>query len=81
MAWIETIDPRDAEGALKAEYDAAVARAGKVYQILRIQSLNPATLHHSMALYKAAMHGASGLSRVEREMLATVVSRANDCFY
>ena len=81
MAWIKTINPEAAEGPLREEYDAAVKRAGKVYQILQIQSINPGTLHHGLALYVAAMHGASGLSRLEREFLATVVSRANHCFY
>ena len=81
MAWIKTIGPKDATGALGAEYDAAIKRAGKVYQILQVQSLNATTLHHGIALYRASMHGASGLSRVEREMLATIVSRTNGCFY
>ena len=27
------------------------------------------------------MRGPSGLSRVEREMIAVVVSKANDCYY
>jgi uncharacterized peroxidase-related enzyme len=81
MAYIKTIEPDEAQGPLKDEYEAAIARAGRVYQVLRIQSLNPETLHRSIALYLAAMRGPSGLSRDEREMLATVVSRANDCFY
>jgi alkylhydroperoxidase family enzyme len=81
MAYIKTIDPRDAEGPLKDEYDAAVRRAGRVYQILQVQSLNHETLHRSLGLYLASMHGPSGLTRTEREMLAVVVSRANDCFY
>lgn len=81
MAWIKKIEPEAAEGALKQEYDAAVERAGRVYQILQVQSLNPRTLHASIGFYSAAMHGPSGLTRVEREFLATVVSRANDCFY
>jgi len=81
MAYIETIDPDDAEGPLKEEYEAAIARAGRVYQILRVQSLNPGTLHRSLGLYLATMQGPSGLARAEREMLAVVVSRANDCFY
>jgi alkylhydroperoxidase family enzyme len=34
-----------------------------------------------MALYKAIMFGPSKLSRVERELLAVVVSRANSCHY
>ena len=81
MAWIETISPGDATGELKEEYDAAQARAGYVAHILRVQSLNPAALKASMELYKATMFGASGLTRAEREMLATVVSQINECFY
>ena len=81
MAWIKTIAPQNAEGLLKDEYDTAIRRAGRVYRILQVQSLNPETLHRSLELYKAAMHGPSGLSRTERELLATVVSRANECFY
>ena len=34
-----------------------------------------------MKFYGAVMFGASPLSRVQREMLAVVTSRANDCFY
>lgn len=81
MAWIKTIAPGDSEGDLRTEYEAALGRAGRVFQILQVQSLNPATLHHSIALYRAIMHAPSGVSRLEREFLATVVSRANDCFY
>jgi len=58
-----------------------VGRAGKVFNILKAQSLNPSALRASMDLYLAVMHGPAGLSRVEREMLATVVSWANHCFY
>jgi alkylhydroperoxidase family enzyme len=46
-----------------------------------VQSLNPATLTASMQMYRTTMFGPSGLSRAEREMLATVVSWANRCFY
>lgn len=81
MAYIQVIEPEAAEGALQAEYASAMERAGKVFNILKIQSLNAATLHASMALYGATMHAPSGLSRGEREMLATVVSQINDCFY
>lgn len=81
MAWIKTIAQEEASGALKNEYSKAVRRAGKVFNILKIQSLNPGTLHDSMNLYLTAMHGPSGLSRAERELLAVVVSCANHCFY
>jgi uncharacterized peroxidase-related enzyme len=81
MAWIKTISPEEAHGELKREYDAAHERAGYIAHILRVQSLNHETLQASMALYKATMFGKSGLSRAEREMLATVVSQINECFY
>ena len=81
MAHIRQIPPAEATGLLKRIYDEAIARAGKVFGILRIQSLNPGALEASMGMYKALMFGPSPLSRSRREMLATVVSRANDCFY
>ena len=81
MAWIEVIEPERAEGALKEEYEHGVQRAGKVYNILKIQSLNPRILHSSMQAYLAIMHSPSELTRAEREMLATVVSRVNHCVY
>lgn len=81
MAWIKMIEPEEATAELKTEYDAGVRRGGKVFNILKVQSLNPGTLRASMQLYLATMHGPSGLSRAEREMLATVVSWANHCFY
>ncbi len=81
MAWITTVLPDEATGDLKREYEGAQGRAGYIAHILRVQSLNHATLQASMALYQATMFGASGLTRIEREMLATVVSQVNDCFY
>ncbi len=81
MPWIKVVEPEDATGDLKREYDDATQRAGKVFNILKVQSLNPGALRASMQLYRATMFGPSGLSRAEREMLATVVSWANHCFY
>ncbi len=81
MAFIETIPPDRADGELARSYAAAVQRAGRVYKIVQLQSLNPAALGASMQLYRTLMHGPSPLSRVEREAMAVVVSRANDCFY
>ncbi len=81
MAWIKMVEPEQATGELKREYDQAVRRAGRVFNILKVQSLNPCALRASMEMYLATMYGPSGLSRAEREMLATVVSWANHCFY
>ena len=81
MAWIRTIEPEAATGALRREYDKAVERAGRVFNIVGIMGLNPEHLRRSMDLYLSLMHGPSGLSRARREMLAVVVSVANDCHY
>ena len=78
---VRLIDVDKATGALRKEYDAAVARAGKVFNIVKAMSLRPSVLTRSMDLYLGIMHGSSGLSRQERELLAVVVSRTNDCHY
>jgi uncharacterized peroxidase-related enzyme len=81
MPHLRLIDVREATGDLKREYDAAMARAGKVFNIVKAMCLRPAVLRRSMDLYKEIMFGRSELSRAERELLAVVVSRANDCHY
>jgi uncharacterized peroxidase-related enzyme len=78
---LRLIEEGEATGALKAEYDAAIARAGKVFNIVKAMSLNVDTLRASMNLYGAVMFGRSELSRAERELLAVVVSCTNDCHY
>ena len=81
MPWIRTVAPGEAVGRLQDLYAAAVARAGKVFGIVRVMSPNPPVLEASMGLYRAAMYGPSPLSRRVREMLAVVVSRTNRCLY
>lgn len=82
MAWIHTTAPEAATGLLKRLYDTAIRRAGKVWNVIRLQSLRPETLQASTGLYLEVMHGAkSPLSRAQREMIATAVSRANGCHY
>ena len=81
MAYIRLVDVAAATGRLKRAYDAAVARAGRVWNIVRTMSPNPPVLDASMGVYLAVMHGESPLTRVQRELLAVVVSRTNGCFY
>jgi uncharacterized peroxidase-related enzyme len=82
MAWIRTIAPPEATGLLKRLYDQAVARAGKVFNVLRLQSLRPEVLRAGVELYKEIMISPrSPLSRAQREMIATAVSHANGCHY
>jgi uncharacterized peroxidase-related enzyme len=81
MAHLRLIEEGEATGELKREYEAAIERAGKVFNIVKAMSLRPGVLERSMALYREIMFGPSGLTRAERELLAVVVSRANDCHY
>ena len=82
MTWIKTIAPEQATGLLKQLYDAAVRRAGRVYNVIRLQSLRPKVLRASTQLYMELMHSPEGgLTRAQREMIATVVSRTNGCHY
>ena len=82
MSFIRTIAPEQATGLLRRLYDEAVARSGKVFGVLRIQSLRPEVLERSVALYEELMLSPRGrLSRAQREAIATAVSRVNACAY
>lgn len=81
MPWIKQISIEEATGLLKSQFEAALKRAGRVWHIVHIMSLNPRLMRDSMALYSTAMMGPSPLSRIQREMLATVVSFENNCYY
>lgn len=82
MAWIRTVPPEQAGGLLRQLYRAAVKRAGRVFNILSIQSLRPKVLRESTQLYLEIMRSPdSALTRRQREMVATVVSSLNGCHY
>lgn len=81
MSWIEEIDAGDAGSELRDIYANLVKQRGKVSNILKVHSLNPAALGNHLDLYMTLMFGRSGLSRLEREAIAIVVSANNDCAY
>jgi alkylhydroperoxidase family enzyme len=81
LPYIRLIEEGEAEGLLKEDYDAAIERAGKVFNIVKAMSLRPGVLRASMALYQEIMFGDSGLSRQECELLATVASAEQSCHY
>lgn len=81
MAWIEMIEATKAQGVLKTYYKKYGDPFTGVDNILRIHSLNPDSLKHHYDLYKHLMVGKSGLSRMQREMIAVVVSKRNGCHY
>jgi alkylhydroperoxidase family enzyme len=81
MPWIKQISVAEATGLLKAQFDAALQRAGRVWHIVHVMSLNPRVLRDSIGFYSSVMMGESPLSRAQREMLAVVVSFENHCYY
>jgi len=81
MAHIEVIQYEDAEGELKDIYDHLITTRGKLAEVHKVQSLNPKTILRHMDLYMEIMYGKSPLKRVNREIIATVVSKANQCAY
>ncbi len=81
MPWIKQIPINEATGLLKEEFDKALKRAGRVWHIVHIMSLNARVMRDSIGFYAAIMMGESPLSRAQREMLATVVSAENGCLY
>lgn len=81
MPWIKQIPIEEATGLLKKQFSEAMERAGRVWHIVHIMSLNPRALRDSIRFYSTIMMKDSPLSRVQREMLATVVSAELDCHY
>lgn len=75
------IDETEAEGNLQEMYAKLVEPWGGVDNILKIHSLNPASLQAHFDFYKVVMRGNRDLSRVKREMIAVVVSTLNRCEY
>ena len=81
MSWIEQVEVSEADGKLAEMYDALIEQRGKVSNILKVHSLNAEAMGNHLDLYMTLMFGKSGLSRLEREAIAVVVSANNDCAY
>lgn len=86
LAWIHVIPELSADGELKVVYDELYAHypdkpRGQLDNILQVHSLDPKGLRAHLALYRSAMEGTPTLPKVEREMIALVVSGINGCHY
>lgn len=81
MSYIEVIGPREAGPELKGIYEELISTRGKLAEVHKIQSLNPETIIWHMELYRGLMFGKSPLKRYQKEMIAVVVSAANNCDY
>lgn len=81
MAYIRQIAADTARGPLQRVYAAAMERVGGIANIIRIMSLDGYVCQASMQMYTSLMKRDNALEPATREMLATVVSHANDCYY
>lgn len=96
MTWIRVIPPAEAGPELRACYEAvyalyppeygadvpAVRRAdGTADSIVASHSLIPQALRHALSAYAMLLAPDLPLSRRQHEMIATVVSALNRCFY
>ncbi|MEM6673074.1 MAG: hypothetical protein AAF726_09530 [Planctomycetota bacterium] len=81
-AWIETIPEDEWTGELAGlRAPSSDPESGEVDHIMLVHSLHPRGLAAHLAVYQAAMAGTPGLRKVDRELVAFVVSRINDCHY
>ena len=82
MAWIETVPDDQWTGELADHHEAVVdPEHGRVDNIMAIHSINPRGLNAHYELYTSAMRGTPSLRKVERELIALVVSLENECHY
>ena len=81
MPFIRQLTNEEATGETRRMFDEAVERAGRVFNVVRIQGLDPGAMDASMGLYKEIMMGRGPLRRATREMLAVVVSKTLGCVY
>lgn len=76
---LKTVDPLPPE--TQRYFDICVEKLGFVPNVLQAYAFDIEKLNGFTALYNDLMLGASGLSKLEREMIAVVVSSINHCFY
>jgi uncharacterized peroxidase-related enzyme len=74
--------PRTLDEDLQHYFEVCRERLGLVPNVLRALSLRPARLRNFISTYNEIMLGEdSRLSKLEREMIAVVVSSVNRCYY
>lgn len=67
--------------AMQEAFDKCVAKLGFIPHVLQAYAHDMAKLEAFSALYNDLMLAPSGLSKLEREMIAVAVSAENRCFY
>lgn len=81
MPHVHILGYEETTGLARREYDAAIRRAGRIWNIVSVQSQLPEVMRDSMRIYLSIMYGPSPLTRAQREMMAVVTSQVNECHY
>ena len=90
MTWIRTIRMEDADENLRRMMEAQRAMYPKEYaspvspggdSVVASHTLMPDALFHIFSAFGAMMSAELPLSRAQHEMIATMVSVVNRCFY
>ncbi len=82
MAWIKQVDDKHWDGELtRLRPQVTDPQSGEVDNIMAVHSLDAGSLRAHLALYIQAMRGTDSLPKAEREMIAIVVSKSNQCKY
>ena len=82
MPWIDA--PHESEWPEEMDElrrEAADPGNGRVDWIIRVHALDAGSMRSHFDLYRQAMKGTATLRKVEREMLAVVISQINECHY
>jgi uncharacterized peroxidase-related enzyme len=81
MPWVQTVAEDAASSDLREIYERVRARAGFIPNIAKVQSMRPKTITHGFDLYCRIMDDPTGISKRERVLIATIVSKVNGCWY
>jgi alkylhydroperoxidase family enzyme len=82
MPWIDAPHEDDWEGDLaRLKHRVIDPKSNRVDWVMRIHALDADSLRAHDVLYRQAMRGTKTLRKVEREMIAVVVSGINECHY
>jgi alkylhydroperoxidase family enzyme len=84
QAWIKTVPQADwnKDASLSSLLEKVKDQEnGHVDNIMAVHSINPKSLEAHNAVYSSAMSGTASLRKVERELIAFVVSLENHCHY
>jgi uncharacterized peroxidase-related enzyme len=81
LTWLRVPDEEELPREIIELWQPSLERLGFVPNVLRLYALRPSRLLAWNAHYEEAMKGESVLTKAEREMIAVVVSVANDCAY